>query len=77
VDSIAALVSGFRIDLLKVFYCFFPLASAFLKFSFTLNFTILLISLKGIGFPMEAAPNPLRRHKHSSSLNFSIPLGAG
>jgi hypothetical protein len=41
--------SGLRIDLLKVFYCFFRLASAFFKFSFNLNFTILLIRLKGTG----------------------------
>ena len=38
------------LHLLKGFCCFFPLASAFFKFSFNLNFTILLIRLKGIGF---------------------------
>jgi hypothetical protein len=50
-------------DFLKVFYCFSRLASAFFKFSVNLNFTILLIRLKELAYPMETALNLSRRYK--------------
>ena len=76
--EIALIMQLIQQMVVNVCYCFFPFAAALSIFSCTLNVTILLIKLKGMGLSTGNRTEPFApSYTDNSSLNCSIPLGVG